>query len=105
MNQKLIEAQDLYELILQVANKFLRNAKRFELHILQDHKPTYAEMADIMDDVAHIIFELADDYDPMLAQKANDYVYIMRSMGIAIREDDKVRLSKLVEELEAKPGL
>ncbi len=105
VNDRLNSAQGLYELILQTANKFLRNARQFEISVLADHKPSYAEIADIMDTVAHIVFELADDFDPMLAQKANDYVYLMRNMGIAIRNNDKVTLSNLVKELDAKPFL
>ena len=103
MNQKLNDAQKLYELILGTANKFLRNAQLFEIQVLQNHNPTYKELADIMGMVAHIIFELADDFDPMLAQKANDYVYLMRNMAIAIVEEDRVKLGTLVSELNAKP--
>lgn len=105
MNQKLNDAQNLYEDILKTANQFLRNAQLFEIQVLQDHNPSYKELAEIMGMVAHIIFELADDIDPMLAQKANDYVYLMRNMAIAIVDDDSVKLNTLVGELNAKPFL
>lgn len=95
MNDKLNDAQELYEIILETANKFLRNAQLFEIHVLQGHKPSYEELAEIMDMVAHIVFELADDIDPMLAQKANDYVYLMRKMAIAITNDEGVILFRV----------
>lgn len=99
------EAQELYEKILQVANYFLKNAKTFEIHVLRDHNPTYEELAKIMHQLSGIIHELADDFDPMLSQKAADYVYIMTKMGIAIRDSDKVGLRNLTEELDKKPFL
>lgn len=99
------EAKKLFELILQVANRLLRNAKMFELHILQNENPSYEQVAKNMAAVAEIIQELSDDEDPMLAQKAIEYVHILGNMGIAIRNQDEVRLSELVKELDAKPFL
>ncbi len=99
------DAQELYELILETANKFLKNAKMFEMHVLRDHNPTYEELAKIMHQVSVIIFELADDEDPMLSQKAADYAFIMKRMGKAITDDDDKLLKELTDELEKKPGL
>ncbi len=99
------DAQKLYEKILEVANLFLINAQRFEIRVLRDHNPTYEELAKIMHQLTLVIYDLADDIDPMLAQKANDYVYIMRNMSIAIKEENKVLLGELTEELDQKPFL
>jgi predicted urease superfamily metal-dependent hydrolase len=99
------DAQELYELILETANKFLKNAKMFEMHVLRDHNPTYEELAKIMHQVSVMIFELADDEDPMLSQKAADYAFIMKRMGKAITDDDDKLLKELTDELEKKPGL
>lgn len=99
------DAQELYELILETANKFLKNAKMFEMHVLRDHNPTYEELARIMHQVSAMIFELADDEDPMLSQKAAEYAFIMKRMGKAITDDDDKLLKELTDELEKKPGL
>lgn len=99
------DAQELYELILKVANKFLTNAKRFEISVLRDHNPTYEELAEIMHTVGAMVYDLTSDTDPMIAQKALDYVQIMTKMSIAIRNDDKVGLSNLTLELDQKPFL
>jgi len=99
------EAQELYELILTRANQFLRNARMFEIKVLQDHNPTYEELAKIMHKVAALIYELADDEDPMLAQKSAEYVFIMQKMAIAIREGQQDKLLELAEEMGRKPGL
>jgi predicted urease superfamily metal-dependent hydrolase len=99
------DAQKLYELILETANKFLRNARMFEMHVLRDHNPTYEELAKIMHQVSTVIFELADDVDPMLSQKAADYAFIMKRMGKAITDNDDKLLEELAEELDKKPFL
>jgi len=97
------DAQRLYEVILQTANKFLRNAKMFEIHILKDHDPTYEELAKIMHTVGSLVYDLSSDEDPLMAQKAVEYVRIMTDMAIAIRNNDPNALSKLTAELDMKP--
>jgi len=52
MNEKLKDAQELYELVLEGASHFLRNAKAFEIHILRGHNPSYEEIAEIMGSLA-----------------------------------------------------
>lgn len=99
------DAQKLYELILETANKFLKNARMFEMHVLRDHNPTYEELAIIMHQVSMMIFELADDVDPMLSQKAADYAFIMKRMGKAITDNDDKLLKELTDELDDKPFL
>ena len=99
------QAQELYELILQTANRFLRNAKMFEMHVLRDHNPTYEELARIMHSITVTITDLVDDKDPMLGQKAKDYTDIMKNMGQAITQNDDNRLKELIGILEKKPGL
>jgi hypothetical protein len=97
------DAQALYELILATANRFLRNAKMFEISILQDHNPTYEELANIMHRLAKLVYDMVDDVDPMMAHKAAEYVQIMTDMAIAITADDDVKLQSLITELDNKP--
>jgi len=97
------QAQELYEKILTAANMFLRNAKLFEMRALQDHDPSYVELAKIMTQLAGIITTLIDDEDPLLAQKATDYVTLMMKMSLAIRNGDDIGLKSLTAELDKKP--
>lgn len=99
------DAQKLYEMILETANKFLINAKMFEMRVLRDHNPTYEELALIMHQISTLIFELADGVDPTLSQKAADYAFIMKKMGKAITDSKEDELAKLIKELDAKPFL
>ena len=99
------DALDLYHRVVRVANQFLRNAKMFELAELQDHNPTYEELAKIMVVLSSLISDLADDDDPMLGQKAKDYANIMTEMAQAIADKNEDRLSECVIELDRKPGL
>jgi len=102
-NKDLKQAEELYELILQTSNQFLKNAS-LDIKVLQSHNPSYEEVAKLMRRLAIIIHELSDDFAPMLAQKAIDYVCIMEKMALAIKNDDPVTLSEQVGILSKKPG-
>lgn len=99
------EAQELYDLVLRTANEFLHNCKHFDIEILAADNPTYAEIAQVMEKLAAIIGVLADEFDPMLGQKAIDYCSHMKKMGLAIKNGNEVELSNLVTELERRPFL
>jgi hypothetical protein len=97
------ETQQLYDKVLQTANFFLHNCKRFPVAILRLEDPTYAEIAAIMKKVGAIIAVVADGFDPMMGQKAVEYCDLMAQMGVAIEQDDRLALGKLVAELDRKP--
>lgn len=99
------KANNIYEEILRTSNKFLRNAKNFNIEVLKTHDPSYAELAQIMHKLAQIIHVLADDIEPMLAQKAFDYANIMEKMALAIKNNNEVELSQQLAILEKKPGV
>jgi len=90
---------------LQTANKFLHNSRRFSVDILAEENPTYDEVAKLMDDVADIITLLADDFDPMMAQKASEYCRLMTKMGLAISRRDQEALELHARELDRRPFL
>lgn len=98
-------ATRLYSMVLQTSNMFLHNCRHFSIGMLREENPTYAEVAKIMKQLAGIISALADDFDPMMGQKAHEYCELMTHMGVAIEGDDRVRLVALVAELERKPCL
>lgn len=97
--------QYLYDRVLQTANNFLHNCKHFSIEVLQQKNPTYKDVAKIMKAVSVIIVELGDDIDPMMGQKAGEYVDLMHRMGLAITNGDSGMLSTLVDELDRKPFL
>jgi hypothetical protein len=99
------EAQELYDLVLQTSNEFLYNCKRYRMELLRCRKPTYNEVAAAMRELSEIVTVLADDFDPMMGQKAVEYCQLMSGIGVAIERFDGVRLLRLVAELERRPGL
>lgn len=98
-------AQALFDAVLQTANQFLHNCQHFSISILAESNPTYAEIAELMGKLSKIILALADDFDPMLCQKAFDYCLLMKNIGEAIKNLDEDALSKHVVELQRKPFL
>jgi hypothetical protein len=58
-----------------------------------------------MKELSGIITVLADDFDPMMGQKAFEYCELMSGIGVAIERFREVRLLRLVAELERRPGL
>jgi hypothetical protein len=97
------DAQALYDVILRTSNKFLNNCKYMPIAFLQGETPSFSELAKIMKRIAAIVALLADDFDPMMGQKAHDYCELMIAMGVAIDGGNHTALKKLVAELERKP--
>lgn len=97
--------EHLYGKILETANHFLHNSKRFSVEVLAEENPTYEALANLMAKLAKVIWALADDFDPWLCQKAFDYCDLMQKMGVAINNKDQDELSKLTEILEKRPFL
>lgn len=96
-------AQHLYDGILRTANRFLYEAKGFSVEVLKWENPSFAEVAEISARVAEIITLIADDFDPMMGQKATEYCELMRKIGVAIDKDDQVALDQALVELERRP--
>ncbi|ANB67652.1 hypothetical protein [Aeromonas veronii] len=104
LKAKLVE--DLYIRVLEVANKFLHNAKNYKISILQLENPTYEDVAKVMHQIAGIITALCDDLDdPLTGQKANEYVMLMQEIASAITADDQGRLQHAVDVLDRRPFL
>jgi hypothetical protein len=96
-------ARKLYMEILKTANYFLHNAKHFSVEILAEENPTYEGVAELTDYAAKLVYSLADDFDPMMGQKAFEYCLIMKKMGIAIKNKNQDELSRLADELYRRP--
>jgi hypothetical protein len=99
-----IEARQLYEQIVRVANHFLHSCKHFSIEMLQSENPTFEEVGQVISQTIGIIKLVSDDFDPMLGQQAQEYCELMVKMGVAIRKGDNVALANLVHELGRKPG-
>lgn len=96
------DAKALYVAILEVAREFLHNSKHFSVEVLAEENPTYEAVAELMSNTARMIWALADDFDPLISQKAYDYCELMTKMGIAISNKDQLELSKLAATLDKR---
>ncbi|MES1933548.1 hypothetical protein T35B1_13116 [Salinisphaera shabanensis T35B1] len=98
-------AQELYDRVLHTANRFLYSCKHYEIEALSEEDPTFERVAERMIVLAGIIELLADDFDPMMGQKALEYSAHMHKMGLAIKNKENDKLSELVKELDERPFL
>lgn len=98
-----ITAQMLYDEVLTTANLFLHNCKTFSIEMLKMEDPSYAQVAKVMRKVVTMITFLADDFDPMMGQKAFEYCELMHKIGVAIECSDDVALKVHVAELDRRP--
>jgi hypothetical protein len=95
---------DIYSRVLHVANRFLHQAKNFNLSVLQLENPSYAEISAQMTKLAHLIQVLCDDIgDCHTGFKAHEYCNLMVSMASAITNDSQEELQKIVTILNGKP--
>jgi len=102
---KKITAQMLYDEVLRTSNRFLHNCQNFSIEVLRMENPTYAQVAKVMRKVATFITLLADDFDPMMGQKAFEYCELMHKIGVAIETNDHLALKIHVAELDRRPGV
>ena len=98
-------AQRLFDEILRSANYFLHNCKHFSMAVLQEEDPSYGQIAELTRKLAAIIRIVADEFDPMMGQKADEYCELMTRMSVAIENGDEIALKPLVAELDRKPGI
>ncbi len=104
--QKQARVRDLYNLVLQTANKFLHNAKHFKIEILQEEDPTYEQLAEVIDQACKIITSLSEDVnDPLTGQKAYEYCSLMKAMAVAIKNSDETKLDEIVKDLDRRSFL
>lgn len=102
---KYVKSQELYDNILQWANRFLYSCSHIRIEKLQTANPTFAEIAEQLENMSKIIIVLCDSSDPMMGQKAAEYCLLMRQMAVAITNNDEQELSELVDEMKLKPGV
>lgn len=95
-------ARGLYELVVETANHFLTAGRRFEVHVLQNLDPSFEELAEIMEELGKMVYDVMLDEDPHLASQSNDYVHLMGQLAIAIKTGNESDKDRLISELEQK---
>lgn len=93
----------VYEEILQTANRFLTHGRRYRIEILALEDPSYENVATLINDARRNINDVMDQFDPMLAQQAEEYCLLMIKIGAAIKAQDAAALTAHCDELERKP--
>lgn len=104
-NNAMIEGliKQVYEAILQTANRFLTHSEKYPIQFLAKENPSYQDIANLIDGARLNIHEAMDDFDPMLAQQAGEYCNFMIQMAAAIIEEEEEKLQNLCDELKRKP--
>ena len=89
---------------MHVANRFLHNAKNFNLSVLQLENPSYAEIAAQMTKISNLIQVMCDDIgDCHTGFKAQEYCQLMVSMAKAITDESQDELQNVINILNGKP--
>lgn len=95
--------KELYNLILQAANKFLHEGMNTPIEFLAEENPTYETIAELIEDVRKVIHANLFDFDPSLASQAIDYCDLMLKIGKAIAAKDADALQTHCDTLHKKP--
>ncbi|MEH6502025.1 MAG: hypothetical protein V7751_21830 [Pseudoalteromonas distincta] len=98
--------EKLYERVIETANKFLTNAKTFNISVLKLHNPTYAQIAAELRQLAQVLDVLAEQIDDgFTGFKAHEYVSYMERIAKAIDQGCTDTLDAVVEELDKRSFL
>lgn len=96
----------LYDALLHAANRFLHQAKNYSISVLRLENPTYADIAKQFREVVGLIVLLAEHVnDPLIGDKAREYIHCMEGIAKAIEDDDKTALDTFVNHLDTRPFL
>lgn len=96
-------AEELYAHILQVANRMLRNSKRFSIEILKLEDPSYTEIANQLRELCEILEVLSKE--EYTVHKAYEYAHNVRDIATAIQSGNEEELKRHVNDLERRPFL
>lgn len=93
----------VYGAILANANRFLTHSEKFPIQLLAKENPSYQDVANLINGARLNIHEVMDDFDPMLAQQAEEYCHLMIRIAHAIKSEDEAALRAYCVELARKP--
>ncbi len=96
--------QKIYDRVIQVSSRVLRNAKLFSIDILKQENPSYAEMAENLTKICSLIDFLVEEDDLKEHQwtcvKARDYARFVADVAKAIENNDEIKLKTLIAEMD-----
>ena len=98
-------ATNLYDNILQVANRLLRNSKMFSIEVLRLENPSYTEIATQLRELCGILETLSNEDEEFTVAKAYEYARNVKDIAEAIENGDEEELQRHVEALDGRPFL
>lgn len=100
--------QDDYDIVLDVANRVLRQCKLFSIESLQEENPTVAEIARRLHMICGLMHQLGECdglEGEMTAQKAHEYAEHVQALANAIEANDVLALDHECNELHRRSFL
>lgn len=100
--------QDAYDIVLDVANRVLRQCKLFSIESLQEENPTVAEIARRLHMICGLMHQLGECdglEGEMTAQKAHEYAEHVQALANAIEANDVLALDHECNELHRRSFL
>lgn len=100
--------QDAYDIVLDVANRVLRQCRLFSIESLQEENPTAAEIARRLHMICGLMNQLSecDGLDgEMTAIKAHEYAGHVQALANAIEANDVIALDHECNELHKRSFL
>lgn len=98
--------QDAYEIVLDVANRVLRQCKLFSIDSLKEENPTVSEIARRLRYICGLIQQLDEcdnpEGDGQLVQKAHEYADHVQALANAIEKNDVLALDHECTELHKR---
>lgn len=103
---------EIYDHVLHVVNRALKNAENYSIAVLKLENPSYAQIAEQLRKVCEIMDLLADeigadgenDAEPVhTVSKAKEYTQSIAAIAEAINADDEAALRRLCKELDRRP--
>ena len=98
------EIQRLYQSVFRVANHFLEQASMFTIAELDEHNPSYEELAKIARFLAsniHSLAQMGEWDEERIALNAMQAVRLMERIAIAITWQNQEDLQEALGELDA----
>lgn len=98
--------QDAYDIVLDVANRVLKQCRIFSIESLREENPTVTEIARRLRVICALMQELEECDNPtddgQMVQKAHEYANHVQALATAIEKGDVVALDHECTELNRR---
>lgn len=98
--------QDAYDIVLDVANRVLKQCRIFSIESLREENPTVTEIARRLRVICALMQELDEcdnpEGDGQMVQKAHEYANHVQALANAIEEEDVLKLDHECTELHRR---